>query len=75
MKAWDLDMVQPGSTVWASDGEELGTVVAAEDSDLRVKKKGLLGGELTIPKTAVAEVEGDHVELSLTKAEAESTAK
>jgi hypothetical protein len=73
MKAWDLDMVQPGATVWASDGEEIGTVVAAEQSDLRVKKKGLLGGELTIAKTAVAEVEGDHVELSLTKAEAEST--
>lgn len=61
--------IQPGWTVYASDGEELGTIVALDQQSIQVKKGGLLGGQLEVPRTAVDEVETGRVELSMTKKE------
>ncbi len=68
----DIDAIQPGWTVCASDGHELGTVAAVEGENLIIKHKGLLGEKrLTVPRLVVAEVETGRVELSITKHEAE----
>jgi hypothetical protein len=64
--------VQPGWSVWASDGKELGTVVSVEQNVLVVKESGLLGGKIEVPRTAVDEVETGRVELSMTKDEIKS---
>jgi hypothetical protein len=65
----DRDSVQPGWTVWTADGKKLGQVIAADPDEFRVKREGLLGGTVSIPKSAVSEVETGHVELDLTAAE------
>lgn len=65
----DVDAIQPGWTVVDADGVELGKVIDALGPDIRVKKGGLMGGELTVPRDAVIEVETGRVELSRTKAE------
>ncbi len=65
--------IQPGWTVCASDGEELGTVAGVEGGTIRIKKGGLLGGELTAPVSAVSEIENRRVELSMTKQELQSS--
>ena len=65
--------VQPGWTVYASDGEELGTVTRVEGNTIHVKKGGLLGGEITVPVSAVSEIETHRVELSMTKKELQSS--
>ena len=67
-----IDEIQPGWTVFGSDGEELGTVIGLDASTLRVKKGGLLGREVSVPRSSVADVETGRVELSMTKKEAES---
>lgn len=59
--------VQPGARVYTADGAELGSVIRVEPTTIVVKKSGLLGGEIVVPRSLVAEVEGDHVELSVTK--------
>lgn len=66
----DRDSVQPGWTVWTSDGKKLGQVIAADPTEFQVKKEGLLGGTVSIPKSAVTEVETGRVEVDLTAAEA-----
>jgi hypothetical protein len=67
-----VEMIQPGWSVFASDGQEIGTVIGVESDGIRIKKGGLLGGELRVPRTSVQEVETGRVELSITKKEAES---
>ena len=59
--------IQPGSQVFTSDGAELGTVVRVEPTTITVKTGGPLGGEIQVPRSLVAAVEGSHVELSVTK--------
>jgi hypothetical protein len=66
------EAIQVGWSVWASDGEELGTVVSTDPQTITVKQGGLLGGKLAIPRTAIEEVEEGRVELSITKSEAKS---
>ena len=61
--------IQPGWTVCASDGEELGTVVSVDPETIHVKKSGLFGGQMDVPRSAVDEVETGRVELSMTKSE------
>jgi len=61
--------IQPGWTVVASDGEELGTVVSLDPETIHLKKAGLLGGQLDVPRSAVEEIETGRVELSMTKSE------
>jgi hypothetical protein len=60
-----LEEIQPGWLVVAADGEELGKVIAVDGDWLRIKKEGLLGGELRAPREAVSEVETGRVELNL----------
>jgi hypothetical protein len=67
------ESIQPGWTVWTRDGEELGKVIATDETTIRVKKGGLLGGELSVPRSAVEETESGRVELSVTKDELSST--
>ena len=66
------EAIQVGWTVWASDGEELGTIVSIDPQTITVKQGGLLGGKLAIPRSAVEEVETGRVELSMTKQEVKS---
>jgi hypothetical protein len=66
-----VDEVQPGWTVFCSDGEELGTVVGVDAATLRVKKGGFLGKDVTIPRSSVTDVETGRVEISMTKQEVE----
>ena len=52
-----LDEIQPGWTVVAADGEDLGTVVGVEHDVIRIKKRGTLtGGEWYAPRDSVAEI-------------------
>lgn len=69
MQQSDSELVQPGWDVWTSDGEMLGKVVQVEGDMLKIKKEGFLGGEVTVPKSAIREVEEGRVEVALTKAE------
>jgi hypothetical protein len=70
---FDREIIQTGWSVWTSDGQELGTIIATDATSLRVKKRGLLGGEVEVPRDAVDEVETGRVELSVTKREVEAT--
>ena len=65
----DTEMIQPGWTVVDAEGADLGTVVDATGPEIRVKKGGLMGGEVSVPREAVAEVETGRVELNRTKRE------
>jgi hypothetical protein len=69
---FDKEMIQTGWTVWTADGQELGTIIGTDATSMRVKKKGLLGGEVQVPRGAVEEVETGRVELSMTKSEVEA---
>ena len=69
---FDKEMIQTGWSVWTADGQELGTIIATDATSLRVKKRGLLGGEVRIPRDSVDDVETGRVELSMTKSEADA---
>ncbi len=69
---FDKEMIQTGWSVWTADGQELGTIIATDATSLRVKKRGLLGGEVWIPRDSVDDVETGRVELSMTKSEADA---
>jgi hypothetical protein len=71
--SFDRDMIQTGWSVWTADGQELGTIIATEPASLRVKKRGLLGGEIQVPRDIVEDVETGRVELAVTRSELEST--
>jgi uncharacterized protein DUF2171 len=69
----ERDSIQPGWTVWSSDGAELGQVIQVGPDEIKVKKGGLLSSkEMTFPRSAVRETETGRVELDLTKSEAEA---
>jgi hypothetical protein len=71
----DVEAIQPGWSVFAGDGEELGTVARVEAGTLVVKKSGLLGTkELHVPRNAVSLVETGRVELSMNRHEIEQQA-
>jgi hypothetical protein len=61
--------IQPGWTVWARDGKELGRVVSLDPQTIVVKQSGFRGGTLNVPRTAVDEVETGRVEISMTEAD------
>ena len=69
MSMIDTDMIQPGWTVVDSSGEEIGTVSNAEGAEIVVKKPGLLGGEVHVPRNSVIEVETGRVEINKAKNE------
>lgn len=70
---FDKEMIQTGWSVWTADGQELGTIISTDATSLRVKKRGLLGGEVQVPRDSVEDVETGRVELSVTKNELEAT--
>ena len=70
MQNVDREMVQPGWEVWTSDGELLGKVIQIDGPVLKVKKGGLIGGEVFVPRDSIREVEEGRVEVVLTKQEA-----
>jgi len=59
--------VQPGWNVCTADGEELGTVKEVSDSVVRIKKRGLLGGTISVAPGDIASAEPDHVALARTR--------
>ena len=63
----DTESIQPGWRVVDANGDDIGTVVEAEGSEITVKKSGFLGGQVHIPVTAVAEVETGRVEIDRAK--------
>ena len=65
----DVEMIQPGWTVVDSQGADVGTVIDATGPELRVKKAGLMGGEVSVPRDAVIEVETGRVELNRSKSD------
>jgi hypothetical protein len=69
---FDREMIQTGWIVWTADGQELGTVIGTDQTSIRVKRRGLLAGEVVIPRDKVEEVETGRVELTLMKSEADS---
>lgn len=69
MQNVDREMVQPGWEVWTRDGELLGKVIQVEGAMLKVKKGGLIGGEVIVPRDSIREVEEGRVEVELTKQE------
>ena len=67
-----VEMIQPGWSVVDSNGEEVGTVVRLDENGIHVRKPGILGGELVVPKSACAYAEEGRVELSATRKDLES---
>lgn len=65
--AMDTEMIQPGWHVVDANGDEIGTVVEVEGAEITVKKSGLLGGQVQIPRDAIAEIETGRVEINRTK--------
>lgn len=65
-----VEEVQPGWNVWDRDGNEVGTVIAANGPTLKVKTGGR---EIVVPNSAVGYVETGRVELNMTKQELESS--
>jgi hypothetical protein len=68
MQKIDADMIQPGWEVWSSKGDMVGRVVRIEGPTMAVKKEGLLGGEVLVPRDAVRSVEERRVEVELPEA-------
>lgn len=66
---FDTEMIQPGWQVVDANGDDIGTVVEAEGSEITVKKSGLLGGQVHIPRDAVAEIETGRVEINRAKSD------
>jgi hypothetical protein len=65
----DTDLIQPGWRVVDANGEEIGTVIAAEGTEITVKKSGLLGGQVHVPRDAVTEIETGRVEINRAKSD------
>ncbi len=66
---FDTEMIQPGWNVVDANGDDIGTVVEAEGSEITVKKSGILGGQVHIPRDAVAEIETGRVEINRAKSD------
>ena len=65
----DSELIQPGWKVVDANGDDVGTVVDVEGTDLTVKKTGLFGGEVHVPRDAVADVETGRVEIDRAKSD------
>ena len=66
---FDTEMIQPGWQVVDANGDDIGTVVEAEGSEITVKKSGFLGGQVHIPRDAITEVETGRVEIDRAKSD------
>ena len=64
------ELIQPGWSVYAADGKEVGTVVRLDGQTLLIKHHWLFGDkEWKVPRSAVTDVETGRVELSLSEKE------
>ena len=64
------ELIQPGWSVYAADGKEVGTVVGLDGEILRIKHHWLFGDkEWKVPRSAVTSVETGRVDLSLSENE------
>ena len=63
----DIETIQPGWNVVDANGEDIGTVIEAEGTEITVKKSGLLGGQINVPTNAITEVETGRVEINRAK--------
>lgn len=61
-----VEEIQPGWKVFDRNGEEVGTVIAANGPALKVKSGGR---EIEVPNSACSYVETGRVELNVTKKE------
>ncbi len=75
MRQMDSELIQPGWEVWMSGGELLGRVIQTNGPTLTLKKEGIFGGEMFIPRDAIREVEEGRVEIALSKQEATTAAR
>ena len=66
---FDASEIQPGWKVVDAHGDDIGTVIDAEGPELIVKKGGLLGGQVHIPRDVIAEIETGRVEINRAKNE------
>jgi len=57
--------IQAGAVVHGSDGAEVGSIIAVSSDAMTVRKKGLFGGQVEIPRSLVREAEAGHVELQV----------
>jgi hypothetical protein len=67
--------VQPGWSVYTADGDELGTIKEVSDSVVRIKKRGLLGGTISVASADIASAEPDHVSLARTREELDAASR
>jgi hypothetical protein len=65
----DTESIQPGWLVVDANGEDVGTVVNSDGSELTVKKSGLFGGEVHVPTDLVSEVETGRIEIDRAKSD------
>ncbi len=65
----DIETIQPGWLVVDANGDDIGTVVEADGAEITVKKSGILGGQVHIPRDTVAEIETGRVEINRAKAD------
>ena len=65
----DNDLIQPGWKVVDANGDDVGTIVEADGPELTVKKGGLFGGDIHIPRESVVEVETGRVEIDRAKSD------
>jgi len=63
----DNETIQPGWRVVDANGDDIGTVVEADGPSITVKKSGLLGGEVHVPRDSITEVETGRVEINRAK--------
>ncbi len=68
----ERESIQPGWMVFDRNGQEVGKVIRADQASIRVKKGGLLGGEMSLPTSSVTEVETGRVEIDMTESEAKA---
>jgi len=68
----ERESIQPGWSVWASDGEQLGDVIRVEPESIIVKKGGLIPREMAVPRDTVVDVETGRVEIGMTRSELEA---
>jgi hypothetical protein len=68
----DVTEIQPGWTVYDSNGDEVGKVTNAEGRTIVVARPGLLGEKhLYVPGNVVSAIETGRVDLSTTRKEIE----
>ncbi len=68
----DVSEIQPGWTVYDSNGDEVGRVTNVEGHTIVVAKPGLLGEKhLYVPGNVVSAIETGRVDLSTTRKDIE----